>query len=1005
MVAARHPLMQTEDELAILFASRCNHAASADQVRQIIEVINASKPAPIVVALEPVEIESAHEPVTVEVIVPEPEAFELDEPVVEPVAASVVEVEPEPEPGLDPSDYATIGVASTDIEALSVSNNAAGLREVSWSPIEGAVFVVAAGEKGFPDSLKSDRDDVQVFNPTTANSLTFSSPNRYVSVFSFGEAGLPGKKVGEGRALGRLIRFDVEKYPGRIILTWETDDPEATVVIYRSEPNQKLPSNPTSEPERKPATSFLNQVLDIGDSYEYRAHLEWQSNKGTPIDSAEKDALTLQVVVPGAVPKIEDFWVQRNPGEDEVVIRVNELAKKGVTLDIYQNSGDPGNALVARGNTQFTIDEFEDKLFQSQVGTKVNQEADIAEGVRTLRNVPLIRDADGITASTITYTAVARLGNDVFISKPFVLQIVDDLEVLGLEDFFDYHLMRLEVPTGATEFEVWITEIDKKFEDVVELNPSRKFNRETHYDLFGGLRFENTDLPVTPRKIFVRGTSAFFDGQNNAGQHREFIYPGRVTVRYRLKNEAPISEPKKGGLFKNKNQPAQVATPKKVEVWVDSPQFGINAKNERVTLQTIELQQLVAPAPVFAMIRHDKSSIHSRAKAKLKLVDFDANGTYKEVIDDLGNPMLSDASGENRYVAYFSDSENILTKIFVINDDKDSAMNGNGSDKPGRPQCVPNPNRKLKIAIIGAKASGKTTYVSALLQYLEHQFGPSFGGRLAPKPGDAKALERSSQLANFVRSGIALDATDTAVNFKDSPVGASVADPRTKFTYKMLISATSPVGEFEFLDVAGEDLATVETMSYYRDSLQEADLIIFLFDPLQLPEVRNLLVGMMALPPSNAASPAVIWENLKEVVGPIGSRKNPNQKVAVAMSKFDALTLAMNSGLFAFSEALDSAMALNRDPYASNPSQPSPGASKDFNRLDGAAVSAETKALLRLVGLSVEADLDKDPNGWGEQNVGYFSVSALGQGVKGRTHGISSFRIGDPIRWALANQS
>ena len=999
MVAARHPLMQTEDELAILFATRCNLAVNAEQLRQVIAAINASKPVEVVVSPEPVKI----------VVAAEPEVFELDEPVVEPVVAPVIEAEPgpvaDPEPGLDPADYATIGVGSSELEPLRVTTNSQGLREVSWSPIEGAVFVVAAGQKGFPDSLKSDRDDVQVFKPTIANSLTFSSENRYVSVFSFGEAGLPGKKVGEGRALGRLTRFDVEKYPGRIILTWETDDPEATVVIHRSEPNQKLSSSPISEPERKPASSFLNQVLDIGDSYEYRAHLEWQSNEGSPVDSAESEALTLQVVVPGAVPKIEDFWVQRNPGEDEVVIRVNELAKKGLTLDIYQNSGDPGNALVARGNTQFTLEEFEDRLFQSQVGTKVNQEAEIAEGVRTLRNVPLIRDADGVTASTITYTAVARLGNDVFISKPFVLQIVDDLEVLGLEDFFDYHLMRLEVPTGATEFEVWVTDIDKKFEDVVELNPSRKFNRETHYDLFGGLRFENTDLPVTPRKIFVRGTSAFFDGQNNAGQHREFIYPGRVTVRYRLKNEAPIVEPKKSGLFKGKSEPVAAPTPKKVEVWVDYPEFGINAKNERVSLLSLQLLQLAAPAPAFAMIKHDRSSNYTKAKAKLNLVDFDANGTYKEVTDELGNPILTDPSGENRYIAYFADSENILTKVFVINDDKDTAMNGNGLDKPGRPQCLANPNRKLKIAIIGAKASGKTTYVSALLQYLEHQFGPSFGGRLAPKPGDAKALERSSQLANFVRSGIALDATDTAVNFLDSPVGASVADPRTKFTYKMLISATSPVGEFEFLDVAGEDLATVETMDYYRDALQEADLIIFLFDPLQLPEVRNLLVGMMALPPSNAASPAVIWENLKEVAGPIGSRKNPNQKVAVTMSKFDALTLAMSSGNFAFSEALDSAMALNRDPYASNPSQPSPGASKDFNRLDGAAVSAETKALLRLVGLSVEADLDKDPNGWGELNVGYFSVSALGQGVKGRTHGISSFRIGDPIRWALANQS
>ena len=359
----------------------------------------------------------------------------------------------------------------------------------------------------------------------------------------------------------------------------------------------------------------------------------------------------------------------------------------------------------------------------------------------------------------------------------------------------------------------------------------------------------------------------------------------------------------------------------------------------------------------------------------------------------------------NRFVAYFDDSEDIATKIFVINEDDDVMMNGNGRDKPGRPDAIPNPTRKLKIAIVGAKASGKTTYLSALLQYLEHQFGPSFGGRRVPKPGDAKALDRSNQLANFVKSGIALDPTDSAVNFLDVAVGTSVADPRTKFTYKMLISATSPVGEFEFLDLAGEDLATAETLMHYKDGLQEADLIIFLFDPLQLPQVRNLLAGKMALPPSNAADPAVIWENLKEVVGPIGSRKNPNQKVAVAISKFDAVTLGMNSGDFNFFESFDSAMALTRDPYASNPNPPAPGARKDFNTIDGGDINSETKALLRLIGLTVEADLDKDPNGWPEQNVKYFVVSALGQGIKGRTHGLSSFRIGDPIRWALANQS
>ncbi len=1021
MVLAKHPNLKTDGELANMFATRGNVALSAEQLADLVAIIDHVTPAPIVVEESPAALETP----VVEELVAEAEVDELDDdidevdqvdeiddldnhdldaPAAEPAMASVP-VEDEVEPGLNAEDYKLVDIAAGKSDFVSVTTNEAGLFEVTWPEAEGAVFVLAVGEKRFPDSIESGIDEIVVLSPTTKNSRTFGAEYRYVSIFRFDESGKPGYMVGQGRALGRLQKFDVEKYPGRIILTWETDDPDATVVIFKSEPNQKLPKVPTSEPERKPAASFWNDVMvEVGETFEYRAHLEWRFNQSTPADTTEKDAIQLKVTVPGAVPRPENFRVLRNPGDEEVSVQVSDITKKGATLDIYQTMGNPGNALVARGNTQFTLEEFEDKLFQSQVGSKINQTAEVLDGVRTYKNVPLMRDADGIVSATITYTAVTKLGNDVFISKPFVLQIVDDLEILGLEDFFDYHLMRLEIPTGASQFEVWITDLDKNFEDVVDINPTRKFNRETHYDLFGGLRFENSDLPVTPRKIFVRGTSAYFDGQSNAGQHREFVYPGRVTVRYRIKQEAQKQENHKGGLFGRNKQPETSAPIKqKIEVWVDYPQFGINSKNEQVYLGTLMLQQLKAVDPQFPLIKQDKTSDFFKALSILNLNDFNAMGTYKEVIDMQGNPLELDRPGRNRFVAYFDDNEDIKTKVFVVNDDDDMMMNGNGLDKPGRPDCLPNPGRKLKIAIVGAKASGKTTYLSALLQYLEHQFGPSFGGKLVPKPGDAKALDRWQQLANFVKSGIALDPTDSAANFKDVAVGTSVADPRTKFTYKMLISATSPVGEFEFLDLAGEDLATVENLDLYKNDLQEADLVIFLFDPLQLPEVRSLLAGKMALPPSNAADPAVIWENLKEVIGPVGSRKNPNQKIAIAISKFDAVTTAMTSNLFTFFETFDSAMALNRDPYASNPNPPAANARKDFNTLDGGDINSETKAILRRIGLTVVSDLDQDPGGWGEQNVRYFVVSALGQGIKGRTHGLSSFRIGDPIRWALAN--
>ena len=1008
MVVAKNP----EVDPAALFASHVPLTLGHETLTQLATIVAAAKPQPTIsLVKDEEEIKVEEEVEAVEEANEAEEEFDFDEPVVAPEPVAVAVPEPvavaEPEPGLDPADFRNVNVAATNpVEALKVTTNEQDQFEVSWAKADGAVFVIAVGEKRFPDSIESASDVVEVLSPTTENSRTFTSEYRYVSVFRFDEPGGVGYKIGQGRALGRLKKFSVDKYPGRLVMTWESTDPEASVVIFKSEPNQKLPKVPTSEPERKAFDSFWNDVqVEVGETFEYRAHLEWRLNELAPVDSTEKDAITVKVTVPGMVPRIDSFVVQRNPGEDEVTIHMPDITKKGVSLEVYQISGDPGNSLVARGDTQFTLEEFNDKQFASQIGAKVNQTPEIVDGVRSYKKLPLLRDEDNVTAATITYTGVAKLGNDVYITKPFVLQIVDDLEILGLEDFYNYHLMRLEVPTGATSFEVWITDLDKRFEDVSDMNPTRVFNREDHYDLFGGIRFENSDLPVTPRKIFVRGTSAYFDGRNNAGQHREFIYPGRVTVRYRVKQE-PQKQEAKGGLFGRGKQPATSAPIKqRIEVAVDFPQFGVNTQGEQVYLTSLVIQQLWALDPVFPMIKRDQTSSQFKAFANLNLADFNQSGYFKEVVDLQGNPLELDRPGRNRFVAYFDKSEQIATKIFVINEDEDVAMNGDGRDRPGRPDAIANPTRALKIAIVGAKASGKTTYLAALIQYLQHQFAPSFGGRLVPKPGDAKAQARAEQLNNFVRSGIPLPPTDSAFGFTDQAVGADVLDPRTRFSYKMLISSTSPVGELEFLDLAGEDLATPQALSLYQDGLQEADLIIFRFDPLQLPQVRNLLKGQMEMPPSNAADPAIIWDNLKQVIGPVGSRKNPNQKVAVAISKFDAVTTAMESGHFTFFETFDSAMSIMRDPYATNPNPPSPGAKRDFNILDGGDVNSETKALLRLIGLTAEADLDQDPNGWAPQNVKYFVVSALGQGIKGRTHGLSSFRIGDPIRWALANQS
>lgn len=286
MVVAKNPDQASSQELTSFFANHVGVSIDTVQAMQLAAIIKAANPEPVAEP-EP-EPTSEAEPTPEPVAEVEEEDFDFDEEPteVEPVATTEVAVEvpvtaaalEEDEPGLDAADYTKIDLASShEIASLKVTTNDVGLFEVSWPKAKDAVFVVVAGEKRFPDAIESSADEVEVFKPTSKNEKTFSSQFRYISVFRFDEAGGTGYKIGQGRALGRLLKFEAEKYPGKIILSWQTDDPEASVVVFKSEPNQKLPKVPTSEPERKPADSFWNDVMvEVGESYEYRAHLEWR---------------------------------------------------------------------------------------------------------------------------------------------------------------------------------------------------------------------------------------------------------------------------------------------------------------------------------------------------------------------------------------------------------------------------------------------------------------------------------------------------------------------------------------------------------------------------------------------------------------------------------------------------------------------------------------------------------------------------------------------------------
>jgi hypothetical protein len=169
---ALQPSIKTEAELASLFATKANLALSAEQLQDLVAVIAAATPAPVSEpeptaepVVEPVAevVEEVVEEDDFDLDEDEEEVAEesLDEPVATEVVAAAPAIKPEDdiEPGLNPDDYKLVDIASASSDFLSVTTNDAGLFEVSWPAHEGAVFVLAVGEKRFPDAIESGTDE------------------------------------------------------------------------------------------------------------------------------------------------------------------------------------------------------------------------------------------------------------------------------------------------------------------------------------------------------------------------------------------------------------------------------------------------------------------------------------------------------------------------------------------------------------------------------------------------------------------------------------------------------------------------------------------------------------------------------------------------------------------------------------------------------------------------------------------------------------------------------
>lgn len=286
------------------------------------------------------------------------------------------------------------------------------------------------------------------------------------------------------------------------------------------------------------------------------------------------------------------------------------------------------------------------------------------------------------------------------------------------------------------------------------------------------------------------------------------------------------------------------------------------------------------------------------------------------------------------------------------------------------------------IAMIGAKESGKTVYMTVLLHELTHGLGQRFG--TAVQPSDDYTRQQFAERFEHDLYGLrALPrATASAGAARRQPLVFRVSKrQRTRLRERTRHTLMS------FFDTAGEDLVSSESVELNTRYLRSASGIILLLDPLQMRGARELAAPGTPMPsggkgfdsPLNVLSR--VTELLQNATGcPPGRRLSI--PMAVAFSKVDALWDAFEPGSPLMQPAPDTEAYLNAD--------------------DRLAVHEHVRSLLyEWDGGQIDQLLES-----AYERYSYFGLSALGEVPRGgriAEAGIRPHRVEDPFLWLLGH--
>lgn len=283
--------------------------------------------------------------------------------------------------------------------------------------------------------------------------------------------------------------------------------------------------------------------------------------------------------------------------------------------------------------------------------------------------------------------------------------------------------------------------------------------------------------------------------------------------------------------------------------------------------------------------------------------------------------------------------------------------------------------RDRLIALVGARETGKTSYITVLLHELFHGVGERFDAAVM----SADDATRQQFVRLYERPLYAEAALPQATRASDNLIPPLVYRFMIKHRSRLRRNADEML--LSFYDTAGEHFTSDERFDRLCRYLTGADGVMLLLDPLQLASARSRAVPGARLPATDLVQqgPVAVLEKITEVL--LGGAERVEKPVAVVLTKLDALwhDFAEDSPL--------------RRPAPEIPAYP---------HYDGYDVHQQVKGLLtEWGGEEIESIMSSRYARWG-----YFGVSSLGTPPTS-DHRVPPgyprpYRVADPFLWLMS---